>query len=110
MALVRRQAPADQGELIAEMNAELAKNIVGVNWNFSQNIRDNVMESLSGVKGDNSVKIIGPDLDELEQLADEVKTQPDSDPRHRQRRHVPHQGAAEPRDSQSIRRSATTGA
>ena len=31
------------------------------------------MESLSGVKGDNSVKIIGPDLDELEQLADQVK-------------------------------------
>ena len=33
-------------------------------------IRDNVMESLSGVKGENSVKIIGPDLDELEQLAE----------------------------------------
>src|SRR5205807_3656767 len=26
-----------------------------------------------GVKGDNSVKIIGPDLDELEQLANRVK-------------------------------------
>ena len=51
------------------MNAELAKSIAGVNWNFSQNIRDNVMESLSGVKGDNSIKIFGPDLDELERLA-----------------------------------------
>src|SRR5207248_7073402 len=57
-----------------EMNAELTHRVVGVNWNFSQNIRDNVMESLSGVKGDNSVKIIGPDLDKLEQLAEQVKT------------------------------------
>ena len=44
--------------------------IPGVVWNFSQNIRDNVMESLSGIKGDNSVKIFGPDLNELEKLAD----------------------------------------
>src|SRR4029077_13417801 len=36
--------------------------------------RDNVMESLSGVKGDNSVKIIGPDLAELERLAVEVSS------------------------------------
>jgi cobalt-zinc-cadmium resistance protein CzcA len=31
------------------------------------------MESLSGVKGDNSVKIIGPDLAELERIAYRVK-------------------------------------
>src|SRR5262249_12855225 len=41
--------------------------------NFSQYIRDNVMEALSGVQGDNSVKIIGPDLDELEKIARKVK-------------------------------------
>ena len=45
----------------------------GVDWNFSQNIRDNVMEAMSGVKGDNSVKIFGPDLEELDRLADEVR-------------------------------------
>jgi len=39
---------------------------------FSQIIRDDVMESLSGVKGENSVKIFGPDLSELERLAVEV--------------------------------------
>ena len=60
--------PRTKEELIEEMNPELAGRIVGVNWNFSQNIRDNVTESLSGIKGDNSVKIIGPDLDELERL------------------------------------------
>ncbi len=60
-------------ELVDEMNAELTRKLVGVDWNFSQNIRDNVMEALSGIKGDNSVKIIGPDLEELERLADKVK-------------------------------------
>jgi cobalt-zinc-cadmium resistance protein CzcA len=42
-------------------------------WNFSQNIRDNVMEALSGIKGDNSVKIFGPDIDQLELLATKVQ-------------------------------------
>jgi cobalt-zinc-cadmium resistance protein CzcA len=60
-------------ELIAEMNAELERKIPGVIWNFSQNIRDNVMEALSGIKGDNSVKIFGPDLDKLETIAEKVK-------------------------------------
>jgi cobalt-zinc-cadmium resistance protein CzcA len=60
-------------ELEKIMKAELNRNIVGVDWNFSQYIRDNVMEALSGVKGDNSIKIIGPDLDELESLAEKVK-------------------------------------
>ncbi len=65
-------------ELVEEMNRELEDNLFGVNWNFSQNIRDNVMESLSGVKGDNSVKILGPDLDELERLAGLLKQRLDS--------------------------------
>jgi cobalt-zinc-cadmium resistance protein CzcA len=59
-------------ELVHAMNAELERKIPGVVWNFSQNIRDNVMESLSGIKGDNSVKIFGPDLDQLEHLAGKV--------------------------------------
>ena len=53
---------------LERMNAELEQKIPGVVWNFSQNIRDNVMEALSGIKGDNSVKIFGPDLDKLEEL------------------------------------------
>jgi cobalt-zinc-cadmium resistance protein CzcA len=67
-------------ELIQEMNADLSRHLPGVDWNFSQYIRDNVMESLSGVKGDNSVKIIGPDLDELERLAERFKTALDGVP------------------------------
>jgi cobalt-zinc-cadmium resistance protein CzcA len=62
-----------KAEIVAAMNAELEDKIPGVVWNFSQNIRDNVMEALSGIKGDNSIKIFGPDLDKLEVLATRVK-------------------------------------
>ena len=34
----------------------------GVIFNFSQYIEDNIEEAISGVKGVNSVKIIGPNL------------------------------------------------
>jgi cobalt-zinc-cadmium resistance protein CzcA len=62
-----------KGEIVEAMNAELERKIPGVVWNFSQNIRDNVMEALSGIKGDNSLKIFGPDLDQLEMLASKAK-------------------------------------
>ncbi|MGA7433382.1 MAG: CusA/CzcA family heavy metal efflux RND transporter [Xanthobacteraceae bacterium] len=55
--------------LINEMQAELDKQFVGIDFNFSQYIQDNVEEGLSGVKGANSAKIIGPDLATLEQIA-----------------------------------------
>ncbi len=60
-------------EIVDAMDAELEAKLPGISWNFSQNIRDNVMEALSGIKGDNSVKIIGPDLDKLETLAEKTK-------------------------------------
>jgi cobalt-zinc-cadmium resistance protein CzcA len=60
-------------ELVEEMNAELSRKLPGADFNFSQNIRDNVMESLSGVKGDNSVKIFGPDLEKLDELAEKMR-------------------------------------
>jgi cobalt-zinc-cadmium resistance protein CzcA len=70
-----RDRPRTKPELVKDMNAELTGTLIGVDWNFSQNIRDNVMESLSGVKGDNSVKIFGPDLDDLERVAERVKNE-----------------------------------
>ena len=60
-------------EMIDEMTEELKAAIPGVDWNFSQYIRDNVLETLSGVKGENAVKIFGPDLDELERIAEKAK-------------------------------------
>jgi cobalt-zinc-cadmium resistance protein CzcA len=65
--------PREKYELIEELDDHLTRHVLGVNWDFSQIIRDNVMESLSGVKGENSVKIIGPDLDTLESLAVEFR-------------------------------------
>ncbi len=61
-------------EIVDAMDTELERDIPGIVWNFSQNIRDNVMEALSGVKGDNSLKIFGPDLDQLELLAEKAKS------------------------------------
>ena len=62
--------PRTKVELVDAMSDEMTRKIPGANWNFSQNIRDNVMEAMSGVKGDNSVKIFGPDLEELDRLAE----------------------------------------
>ena len=39
-----RQRPRTKAELVEEMNDELTATLVGVDWNFSQIIRDNVME------------------------------------------------------------------
>ena len=36
-------------QLVEALNAELCRKLPGVTWNFSQNIRDNVMEALSGI-------------------------------------------------------------
>jgi cobalt-zinc-cadmium resistance protein CzcA len=60
-------------EIVADMNDELGRKLPGIEWQFSQYIRDNVMEAISGVKGDNCVKIYGPDLDKLEELAEKTK-------------------------------------
>jgi cobalt-zinc-cadmium resistance protein CzcA len=47
--------------------------IPGIDVNFSQYIQDNVDEALSGVKGENSVKLFGPDLHVLEARAQQIK-------------------------------------
>ena len=47
----------------------------GATFNFSQYIQDNIEEALSGVKGANSVKIIGRNLATLEQLATQVMSE-----------------------------------
>jgi cobalt-zinc-cadmium resistance protein CzcA len=56
-------------KLIEQLQAEFSKEFVGINFNFSQYIQDNVEEGLSGVKGANSIKIVGPNLATLEQIA-----------------------------------------
>lgn len=59
-------------KLVAELQAKFANEFPGIGFNFSQYIQDNVEEGLSGVKGANSVKIVGSDLPTLEKLATDV--------------------------------------
>jgi len=59
--------------LADEMSARLSKEFPGIDFNFSQNIEDNVEEAASGVKGENSVKVFGGDLSILERTANKIK-------------------------------------
>jgi cobalt-zinc-cadmium resistance protein CzcA len=56
-----------QDEMIEKFNK-----FPGINFNFSQLIRDNVEEALSGVKGANSIKLFGNDLKTLEESGQRV--------------------------------------
>src|SRR6266849_2856694 len=52
----------DKEKLVDQLQAEFNKEYAGIGFNFSQYIQDNIEEGLSGVRGANSAKIIGPDL------------------------------------------------
>jgi cobalt-zinc-cadmium resistance protein CzcA len=62
-------------QLVEQLNREFTDAVPGAIFNFSQYIQDNIEEALSGVKGANSVKIIGPNLKILEQLATQVQAE-----------------------------------
>ena len=65
--------------LVKEMRASVSE-IPGVRYNFSQPIKDNVEEAVSGVRGKVVLKIFGPDLarmrSTLEQARDALKPVP----------------------------------
>jgi cobalt-zinc-cadmium resistance protein CzcA len=65
----------DKAKLTDILQKEFEEELPGIGFNFSQYIQDNIEEALSGVKGANSVKIVGPNLEELEKLAEQVMTQ-----------------------------------
>jgi cobalt-zinc-cadmium resistance protein CzcA len=62
-----------KADLIKDCEAELRR-IPGVNYNFSQAIQDNVEEAMSGVKGENSIKLFGDDLEKLEVTANHIES------------------------------------
>lgn len=62
----------DKDDLVAHMQHDLDA-IPGISLNFSQYIKDNVEEALSGVKGELVVKVFGPDLSVLQQKAGEIE-------------------------------------
>ena len=60
-------------KLIDDLQKRFSDEFRGITFNFSQYIQDNIEEGLSGIKGANSVKIVGPDLATLEQIATQVR-------------------------------------
>ncbi|WP_441241246.1 efflux RND transporter permease subunit [Tardiphaga sp. 768_D3_N2_1] len=67
-------APQDKDALTARLLKELQTKFPGVEFNFSQYLQDNVSEAVSGVKGENSIKLYGNDLEALTKTANEIKT------------------------------------
>ena len=65
-------AGIDKDKLTQDMMEALNQQFPGVDFNFSQYIQDNVEEAASGVKGENSVKVYGNDLETLEKTAKEI--------------------------------------
>src|SRR3984885_13836998 len=49
----------DKDALTAKLLSELQEKFPGVEFNFSQYLQDNVSEAVSGVKGENSIKLYG---------------------------------------------------
>ncbi len=65
-------AGVDKAKLTQDMTNILGQQFPGVSFNFSQYIQDNVEEAASGVKGENSVKVYGNDLETLEKTANSI--------------------------------------
>lgn len=63
----------DKDVLTRQVNSALEAQFPGVEFNFSQNIQDNVEEAASGVKGENSIKLFGNDLETLEKTARRIR-------------------------------------
>jgi heavy metal efflux system protein len=63
----------DKDTLTNELSSTLIERFPGIEFNFSQYIQDNVQEAVSGVKGENSIKLFGSDLQTLTKTANEIK-------------------------------------
>ncbi len=64
----------DKDALTAKLLADLQAKFPGVEFNFSQYLQDNVSEAVSGVKGENSIKLYGNDLQALTDTANKIKS------------------------------------
>ncbi|MGL5166957.1 MAG: efflux RND transporter permease subunit [Afipia sp.] len=65
---------SDKDGLTKSLSEKLLSSFPGVEFNFSQYIQDNVQEAVSGVKGENSVKLFGSDLKTLATTAAKIKS------------------------------------
>jgi cobalt-zinc-cadmium resistance protein CzcA len=67
------RAGLDKEALTIEILRKLEADFPGVEFNFSQYLQDNVAEAVSGVKGENSIKLFGNDLQALTDTANKIK-------------------------------------
>ncbi len=67
------RAGIDKDRLTAEILDKLQAEFPGVEFNFSQYLQDNVAEAVSGVKGENSIKLFGNDLQMVSDTAGKIK-------------------------------------
>ncbi len=67
------RAGLGKDELTSEIVTRLQADFPGVEFNFSQYLQDNVAEAVSGVKGENSIKLFGNDLQTLSDTANKIK-------------------------------------
>src|SRR5262249_31362066 len=60
-------------KLIDKLSAEMSEAFPGIILNFSQSIEDRIEHAMSGVNGENSIKLFGDDIDMLEDLAEQIR-------------------------------------
>ena len=63
----------DKNSLTNAILKKLQDQFPGIEFNFSQYLEDNVAEAVSGVKGENSIKLFGNDLQALTETAKTIK-------------------------------------
>jgi cobalt-zinc-cadmium resistance protein CzcA len=59
-------------KLTEQISGEMHEAFPGVVFNFSQYISDNVEEAISGVKGENSIKVFSQDIEKNEDVAEAI--------------------------------------
>ena len=59
-------------ELVSKLREEMGK-IPGINLNFTQPIQNSFDELVSGIKTQLAIKVYGPDLNKLQQIAEEIR-------------------------------------
>src|SRR6202166_317141 len=64
----------DKDELTTQLLGQFEDKFPGVEFNFSQYLQDHVSEAVSGVKGENSIKLYGNDLQALTDTANKIKS------------------------------------
>src|SRR6266404_86285 len=60
-------------DLTTDLLGKLQARFPGIEFNSSQYLQDNVAEAVSGVKGENSIKLFGNDLQTLTDTANKIK-------------------------------------